>query len=83
MKTSLFNVILRQTAPYWRGIFEGPGTMLGLLHKATWLVFDCLSKEYCISGYLLAKEVEAQVRFVIHRIIPKAVFFCTDEGICR
>lgn len=58
--TQLFGVILRQVAPCiinGRGTFEGPNTILGLLHKATWLVFDGLTKERCIAAYLLAKRV--------------------------
>ena len=55
--SSFFNVILRQVAPFWRRTFEGPNTILGLLHKATLLVFDGLTKERCIAADLVAKEV--------------------------
>jgi len=41
----------------WRGIFEGPKTIIAVLNEATLLVFDDYTKERCIAAFLLAKKV--------------------------
>ena len=78
--SSFFNVILRQVAPFWRRTFEGPNTILGLLHKATLLVFDGLTKERCIAADLVAKEVKTEVWFIVHGFVSEAVLICAAEG---
>ncbi|GKV52323.1 hypothetical protein SLEP1_g58912 [Rubroshorea leprosula] len=40
----------------WRGIFEGPKTIIAVLNEATLLVFDDYTKERCIAAFLLAKK---------------------------
>lgn len=41
----------------WRGIFEGPKTIIAVLNEAALLVFDDYTKERCIAAFLLAKRV--------------------------
>lgn len=59
LNKALFNVLLRRIKPSWRGIFEGTGTLLGLLSKATLVVLNGQTKESCIAAYLFAKKVLA------------------------
>lgn len=46
-----FNIILRLALPTWRRTLEGPKAVIGLLSKATLIVYFGFTKETCIATY--------------------------------
>jgi hypothetical protein len=53
----LFNVLELRASRLWRRHFSVPGALVGLLSKVQLVLLGFLTKESCIAGYLLSKEV--------------------------
>lgn len=55
VKNLVFQVLHSSVSTSWRGIFEGPKTIIAVLNEATLLAFDDYTKERCIAAFLLSR----------------------------